>query len=129
MKWFRKYLGLLPALVEAVLAKPDTVAYPFAPLELPTTYRGMVMIHAENCIGCRLCVRDCPAMALALTREDRAHFQLLHYPARCTSCGQCQLSCLHDAIYLTNQFVPATVAPVDLKKVLKDTLDESAKND
>ena len=36
-----------------------------------------------------------------LTRASRTNFLLLHYPMRCTSCGQCQLSCLHDAIYLT----------------------------
>jgi len=124
MKWFRKYFGLVPALLDAILSKPDTVSYPFTPLELSENYRGKVLIQPENCIGCGLCVRDCPAMALELIRESRTNFQLVHYPTRCTSCGQCQLSCLHDAIYLTNQFVPSTATPEDLKIILKDTLEQ-----
>lgn len=120
MKWFRKNFGLLPALLDAIFAKPDTVAYPFAPLELSEQYRGAVEINTENCVGCGLCIRECPAMALELIRFSRTNFQLIHYPARCTSCGQCEQICRNQGIYLSNRFVAATTDPATLVMVLKD---------
>ena len=118
MNWMRKNLGLLPALIEALIQKPDTVSYPFTPAELSENYRGAVEINEENCKGCNLCVRDCPAMALELIRFDKKSYQLIHYPARCTSCGQCEAVCPHDAIYLVNDFVEATTNPDDLTRML-----------
>jgi hydrogenase-4 component H len=121
MNWFRKNFGILPALLDAILAKPDTVSYPFSPMELSENFRGAVEIHAENCVGCALCVRECPALALELVRHSRTNFQLIHYPARCTSCGQCEQACRHQAIHLTNHFVNATADPDDLTRILKDS--------
>lgn len=120
MKWFRKHFGILPALVDALLKKPDTVSYPFTPMELSESYRGGVEINAENCTGCGLCVRDCPATALELNRHSRTSYQLIHYPTRCTSCGQCEQACRHDAIHLVNSFVNATINPDELTKILVD---------
>ena len=120
MNWFRKNFGVLPAMLEAIFKKPETVDYPFAPAHLSESYRGKVEINAENCTGCGLCVRECPALALELIRHSRTNYQLIHHPARCTSCGQCEQVCRHNAIHLVNQFVSATTDPDDLTKVLVD---------
>ncbi len=122
---------LLPQLWRTLFTRPITVRYPFGPLELPSYFRGRVVIDIDLCRGCGLCVRDCPAFALELERESNAlsplvlshalskvegkaerskghdKFRLIHYPDRCAYCGQCQDVCRYEAIWLTSEYVPA----------------------
>ena len=99
---------LLPQLGRALVTRPETVKFPFAPPVIPKGYRGRVQIHPEKCRGCGLCVRDCPAFALELEREDRNTFKLIYHPERCAYCGQCEVSCTFGAIYQSNEFVRGT---------------------
>ena len=117
---FRTLAYILPQLVRSVIKGPRTVRFPFAPAEMPSGYRGRVVIKEENCRGCSLCVRDCPAMALELHREGKDVYRLIHYPDRCAYCGQCELSCNFDAIYLDNAFVRGTPRRETLTVVLVD---------
>ena len=119
-RW-RSLVYLLPQIWRALIRGPRTVRYPFAPAELPTGYRGRVVIRAENCRGCGLCVRDCPAFALELQRNGRDAYRLIHHPQRCAYCGQCELSCAFKAISLDNQFFPATPQQDTLTVVLVDS--------
>ena len=104
----RSLFYLLPQLWRTLFTRPITVRYPFAPLKLPLYFRGRVVVDAERCRGCGLCVRDCPAFALELERESRDKFRLIYYPDRCAYCSQCETSCKLGAITLINAFVPAT---------------------
>lgn len=105
MPSLKSLLYLLPKLVETLCKRVSTVAFPFGPAEVPSNFRGRVTIEPDLCRGCGVCVRDCPAFALELDKEDRDEFRLIHYPDRCISCGQCEESCRFDAIRLTNEFV------------------------
>lgn len=117
---FRTLAYILPQLLQSVIKGPRTVRFPFAPAEMPSGYRGRVVIKEENCRGCSLCVRDCPANALELHREDKNTYRLIHHPDRCAYCGQCELSCNFDAIYLNNEFVHGTPQRETLEVVLVD---------
>ncbi len=108
LKYVRSVAYLLPQIWRTLVRGPRTVRYPFAPADLPSGYRGRVRIRPEACLGCGLCVRDCPAFALELEREDRHTFRLIYHPDRCAYCGQCEVSCVAGAIYLDNGFVPGT---------------------
>jgi len=119
----RSLIYLLPQLWRVLRQGPRTVKFPFAPAELPASYRGRVLIRAENCRGCNMCVRDCPAMALELERNGRNVYKLIYHPERCAYCGQCELSCNFDAIYLTNDYVPGEPQREDLTVVLVDRKD------
>jgi formate hydrogenlyase subunit 6/NADH:ubiquinone oxidoreductase subunit I len=99
---------LLPELVRTLFGGRVTVRFPFGPPELPTCYRGKVVVRPESCAGCGLCVRDCPTSAIELVRESREQFRLIHHHDQCACCGQCEDSCRHGAITLVNEFVPAT---------------------
>ena len=107
MPRLRSLIYLLPELGRTLLTRRATVRYPFAPLELPPCFRGKVTIEPTLCTGCGLCVRDCPAFALELHRENRDAFRLIHYQDRCAYCGQCQDSCRLGAVRLVDEFVQA----------------------
>lgn len=118
---------LFPRIWGAFKRGPRTVNYPYGPAELPEGYRGRVRIDPDACRGCGLCVRDCPAFALELEREDRQTFRIIYHPDRCAYCGQCEVSCVSDAITLTNEFVPGTPRRERLTCMLVDRKDEEKK--
>ncbi len=103
----RSFFYLLPNILEALFSKSETIAYPAVPHKSSAGYRGSVRIKAENCIGCGLCVRDCPAAALILEKDSKQSFRLIHYRDRCALCGQCELSCKFNSIYLDNTYKEA----------------------
>jgi formate hydrogenlyase subunit 6/NADH:ubiquinone oxidoreductase subunit I len=110
----RSLFSLVPQLWNTLRSRPITVRYPFEPLKLPTYFRGRVVIEPENCRGCGLCVRDCPANGLILERHGKKSFRLVHYPDRCAYCGQCEDNCRSDAIRLTNEYAPSTTGRGEL---------------
>lgn len=118
MSWYRSLIYLLPNLWQTLVTRPITVRYPFGPLKLPPYFRGRVVIDADLCQGCGLCVRDCPALALILERENPETFRLIHYADRCGYCGQCETSCRFGAISLINEFVHATPQRQALAQVM-----------
>jgi len=120
----RSFFYLLPNILEALFSKPETISYPTVTHKPPAGYRGSVRIIAENCTGCGLCVRDCPAAALILEKVSKQSFQLIHYRDRCTSCGQCELSCKFNSIYLDNTYEEAFSKRKDFIEVLVDKTED-----
>ncbi len=115
---FRSIACLVPQVFRALFRGPQTVAFPFGRANIPEGYRGRLRIHADQCRGCGLCVRDCPASALELQREGRGRFRLLYYPHRCAYCGQCELSCTSEALYHDNSFVGGVASLDELVTVM-----------
>jgi|GEM_PF-1541065 formate hydrogenlyase subunit 6/NADH:ubiquinone oxidoreductase subunit I len=99
---------MLPRLLSSLFRRPFTVKYPFAPAEVPPTYRGELLFYYDACVGCRLCVRDCPAFALELVEVTEKKYQLVYHLGRCAFCGQCEESCPQGAIALSTTFDLAT---------------------
>jgi formate hydrogenlyase subunit 6/NADH:ubiquinone oxidoreductase subunit I len=119
MPLLRSLAHLLKELRRTLRAERVTVQFPFAPTELPTEFRGRVVITDEAlCKGCGLCARDCPALALELERLNRDQFQLIHYRDRCAYCGQCADNCPSHVIVLSNQLVSPTQERDSLTQVL-----------
>lgn len=125
MDTMRKRYSLFYAILDAIRSPAETVAYPFGELDLPEGYRGAIVINPENCTGCGLCVRDCPTGALKLEKRSRDEFKLIHYPARCAYCSQCESSCVRGAIGHSNALVGATANPQELVVVLKEKSEQS----
>ena len=91
----------------------QTCALPIYP-----NYRGRLTYTNEGCIGCNLCVRDCPANAIEIinvgTKEDKkfeCHLRLDH----CIFCAQCVDSCRKGCLAMSTDVELATLDRKDLK--------------
>jgi formate hydrogenlyase subunit 6/NADH:ubiquinone oxidoreductase subunit I len=124
LRFFSSFFSLFPQLWSALTSKRSTVRYPYEPLVMPPGYRGRLAFVPTRCKGCGLCVRDCPAAALALVRESKQKFKIIYYPNRCAFCGQCELVCHADALRLTNDYVEAAFDAAGFKITLIDHNEE-----
>lgn len=59
-----------------------------------------VRLIAENCTGCKLCLRACPYGAIDIV-EGKARFN-----ENCTQCGACAAACKFGAIVLESAYTP-----------------------
>lgn len=116
--YFRSLFYLLPEVLRTIMRKPDTTLFPLTQSKYHDAYRGRVRMREENCVGCGLCVRDCPAGALELEKRSKTSYTLRHYAERCAYCAQCEYSCKFNAIYLDNSYRSA----VENKEKLHETL-------
>jgi formate hydrogenlyase subunit 6/NADH:ubiquinone oxidoreductase subunit I len=87
-----------------LLKKPATIAYPKGEMIIDPNYRGKLVFDPADCIGCKLCMRDCPANAITIenvgTKENKEFICRLNL-AHCIFCGQCAESCKKNCIALT----------------------------
>ena len=56
-----------------------------------------IVINAEKCVGCSLCVKDCPNACLYL-ENGKAHAT----DTGCIECGHCFAICPQNAIRMVN---------------------------
>ena len=90
-----KIVPFLPELLRSLFKKPVTVKYPFEKDPVPRDFRGNVVFDAPKCIGCMICVNDCPAEAIDIIRisETEKKFKMILHNDRCIHCAQCVDSC------------------------------------
>jgi formate hydrogenlyase subunit 6/NADH:ubiquinone oxidoreductase subunit I len=89
----------------SLFKRPITERYPFERKAAPERLRGQLMFDATKCSGCKVCVRDCPAIAIELFTVDKAtkRFVLQFHSDRCTYCAQCVVSCNFDALIMSHE--------------------------
>jgi formate hydrogenlyase subunit 6/NADH:ubiquinone oxidoreductase subunit I len=98
--------SIIRATIQNLMTKPATIEYPTASSkpQVEKHYRGRLVYHPESCIGCRLCMMDCPTGALSVvnegTREARKMRATLDV-SRCIFCCQCVDSCRHGCLSYT----------------------------
>jgi formate hydrogenlyase subunit 6/NADH:ubiquinone oxidoreductase subunit I len=105
---------MIMQVLSSVIKKPATIQYPYERTEIPKNFRGKIRFYPEKCIGCKLCMRDCPSNAINIKKVGEKQFEAEIELDKCIYCGQCVDSCLKKAIELTSEF---ELAQLDNKKL------------
>mgnify|MGYP000164964568 CR=1 FL=1 len=93
-----------PASIKETLEKVEKGEIKIVPpVEIPDreTFRGKIQYDKEKCIGCKLCIKVCPAKAIEFKEEEK---KIRIYIGRCIFCGQCVDICPTGAIKATKEF-------------------------
>jgi len=101
--------------LHSAFRKPATVQYPFVKIEMPDKFRGKLKFDASKCIGCKMCMRDCPSNAITIVKVGEKRFECQVDCSKCIYCGQCVDSCPKDALECTKEFELASLEKASLK--------------
>jgi len=102
--FWRRPGRMVPSLLRSLFRHPATTHYPFVKWDMPEHFRGRPVVHTENCIGCKLCVRNCPSKAIQIEDMGQKTFRATIDLGRCLYCGQCAFICPKKTIELTKDF-------------------------
>ncbi len=85
---------------------------------MPATPTGKVLIHAEECKGCGLCVDSCPPKCLFLAPELSAYgvHPALYTGRDCTGCGICFYCCPEPGAIVVYRRAAAARAAADRRQ-------------
>jgi formate hydrogenlyase subunit 6/NADH:ubiquinone oxidoreductase subunit I len=102
-------------LIQSIFKKPATLNYPAERSGMPEGFRGKLKFNPEKCIGCKMCMRDCPTGAIEIVKVGEKKFEAKIDLGKCIYCGQCVDSCMKEALGITSEFELAKLNPDDLK--------------
>jgi formate hydrogenlyase subunit 6/NADH:ubiquinone oxidoreductase subunit I len=108
---------MIPEVLRSVFKKPATNMYPFEKLEMPAKFRGKLKFYPEKCIGCKLCMRDCPSAASVINKLEDNTFEARINLGRCIYCAQCVDTCPKKALEASRDVELAQLDPKNLKVV------------
>ena len=107
---------MLGELLKHLFKTPATTQYPYKKIAIPTTYRGRIVFISENCIGCKICVKDCPAAAISINKPgEEKIFEAVFDLDKCIYCAQCVLSCPKKALATSTDFELAQITRKNLR--------------
>lgn len=97
--------AMLGDISKSLFKRPVTELYPIERRPAPERLRGNLQFDAAKCTGCKICVRDCPALAIELVVVDKAtkRFVMNFHADRCTFCAQCVVSCNFDSLSMSHE--------------------------
>jgi formate hydrogenlyase subunit 6/NADH:ubiquinone oxidoreductase subunit I len=88
-----------PSLTDA-LSDPDSPPNPAIPVG--KRFRGRLNYDRNKCIGCKLCVRVCPAHATDYLAEEK---KIVIHNDRCCFCAQCTEVCPVKCLSMSGLFM------------------------
>ncbi len=109
--------AMLRQVLSSIFKKTATINYPFVKTEMPDNYRGRIAFTSNLCIGCKICMKDCPSNAIAIIKLGEKRFECDINMAKCIYCAQCVDSCPKKALRATKEFELAVLDPNQLKAV------------
>jgi len=74
------------------------------PVPVPPGFRGAIIYYNSKCIGCKLCIKVCPANCFDYLEKER---KVKYHVSRCTFCAQCVDVCPTKALESGKEFLLA----------------------
>lgn len=118
---------MLKQVLGSLFKKSATSRYPFKKSAMPDHYRGKIIFHPQLCIGCQMCVKDCPSNAIAIRKTGDRCFEADFNLAKCIYCAQCVDSCAKKALESTKEFELAVLDKNKLKVTFSADIKEAPK--
>ncbi len=120
MKFGTTRLGkMILEVLRTFLKKPATILYPAEKIDMPEKFRGRIKFYPEKCIGCMLCMKDCPSNAIKISKLPDGKFEAEIDLDKCIYCAQCVDSCPRKALEATKDVELAQLDSKKLKVVLR----------
>ena len=74
------------------------------PVEVPKGFRGKILYDRDKCIGCKLCLKVCPANAIEFIPETK---KIKIHVDHCICCSQCNDICPKNCLSMSDNFFVA----------------------
>lgn len=91
-----------------VAKKPVTLEYPEVKNDVSHEFRGKHEFNINNCKGCGICIKVCPANAITIINNNSTVEQYIIDYNKCIFCGNCAEFCKFSAIKMGNAYELAT---------------------
>ncbi len=111
--------AILSQLLSSLFKRPATTRYPAKKAVMPEGFRGKLEFCQEKCIGCKLCMRDCPSKAIVIRKIGEKKFEAELDLAKCIYCAQCVETCPKKALAITDEFELAQLERGKLKVMIE----------
>ena len=95
---------MIKEVLSSVFKKPATINYPHVKSPMAEKFRGKIIFHPEKCIGCMMCMKDCPSGAIVIKKVGEKKFEAEFDLAKCIYCAQCVDSCLKNALEFSGEY-------------------------
>lgn len=105
-------MSVLRDAIKHLLSKPSTVEYPKTATLVEADYRGAHYPDLNRCVGCSLCMINCPSQCISMERlpegvqlkhNRRGVFPVVDYRS-CVFCYRCVKVCPFGAFVTTNEY-------------------------
>ncbi|MCX5778536.1 MAG: 4Fe-4S binding protein [Elusimicrobia bacterium] len=111
--------AMLKEVLCSLFKKPATHNYPFVKIAKPEAFRGKLNFFSDKCIGCKICMRDCPSNAIIIHKIADKQFEAEIRLDKCVYCAQCVESCPKKALEATHDFELASLSQDSLRVIIK----------
>ncbi len=74
------------------------------PVEIPKNFRGKIVYDRDECIGCKLCIKVCPAEAIEFIPDKK---KIKIHIDHCIFCSQCNDICPKNCLNMSEEFLIA----------------------